>query len=51
MEFSLLKEANNSIATKMCANLLNNLRKNQNTFSSRQNLMTNLCRAPLKYIG
>ena len=27
MEFSLLKEANNSIATKMCANLLNNLKK------------------------
>ena len=51
MDFCIIEKANNSIATKMCANLLNNRRKNQNTFSSRQNLMTNLCRAPLKYIG
>ena len=35
-----MKKANNSIATKMCANLLDNRRKSQNIFRARHNSMT-----------
>ena len=48
MEFYILEKVNNSIPTKMCANLLNNP-KNRNVFSVKHNSMTKLCRALFKY--
>ena len=43
-----MKKANNSIATKMQANLLNN-RENSYLFSAQHNSMTKLCRTLFKY--
>ena len=46
MEFCIFDKVNNSIATKLCANLLNNREKNKN--SALHNSMTKLCCAPFK---
>ena len=43
-----MKKVNSPIATKLCANLLNNSEKNPNDISARQNSMIKLCRALFK---
>ena len=45
MEFRILKKVNDSTATKLCANLLNNRNKKFNYFSARHNLVIELCSA------
>ena len=45
MEFFINEKVNNSIATKLCANLLNNRLKQ---FSALHNSMTKLCSALFK---
>ena len=45
MEFCIFEKINNSIATKLCANLLNDRFKN----SAIHNSMTKLCSALFKY--
>ena len=47
MEFFIFEKFNNSIATKLCAKLLNNRFKIE-FFSARHNSMTKLCRALFK---
>ena len=46
MDFYIYEKINNSIATKLCTNLLNGRRKNNH--NARHNLMTKLCRALFK---
>ena len=48
MEFCINEKVNHSIATKLCANLLNN-RINEIIYSARHNSMTQFCRALFKY--
>ena len=43
-----MKKVNNSIAIKLCVNLLNNREKNRIIFSARHNSMTKLCSALFK---
>ena len=47
--FALMKKANNSIATKLQVNLINNRDQKLKYFCVRHNSMTKLCRALLKY--
>ena len=48
MEFCMIEKVNNSIATKLSTNSLNN-RKNHNIFSARHNSTNKVYRALLKY--
>ena len=44
-----MKKGNNSIATKLCARLLNKCAKHFIIIIARHNSMTKLCRALFKY--
>ena len=48
MKFYIIEKVNNSIATKLCANLLNKREKDKIFFSARHNSMTKLCHALFK---
>ena len=48
MEFCIYEKVNNSIATKLCANLLDNCYKIKTNFSAQHNSMTEFCRALFK---
>ena len=49
MEFCSFEKANNSIATKLYVNLLNNREQKLKYFCARHNIMTKIHRALFKY--
>ena len=48
MEFCIIEKDNNSLATKLCANLLNTCFKKQFFLGEQHNLMNRVCRALFK---